>query len=65
MALYDFDGLTADCEDEFGPHDHNDDDCGQMLSIMIDGYFACEEYGFFDRDAEEEVLGRPLFPNEY
>jgi hypothetical protein len=63
--LYDA-GEISECEFEFGVHDDHSD-CDRILDEMnygaSDAYDAY--YGGYDREAEENMLGRPLFPNEY
>lgn len=50
-----------ECLSEFGPHeDHSD--CERMLHDMANGCICDDAY---NREAEETMLGRPLFPNEY
>lgn len=58
---------TRECDLEFGPHDHNDAECAQALDIMENGYGDPyqDDRDAYNREAEEEILGRPLFPNEY
>ena len=56
-----------DCDIEFGEHEHDDAECQRMLDTMSgvgvdDGSWEREAY---NREAEEQMLGRPLFPNEY
>ena len=59
------------CEAEFGPHEHDDEECARILDEMENGadrayeaYWAAEAEAY-NREAEENMLGRPLFPNEY
>lgn len=66
--LYD-QGEISECEYEFGPHeDHSD--CQRMIhemssaSDMMSDMLRYEQ-DTYSREAEEESLGRPLFPNEY
>lgn len=59
--------LRAACDSEFGPHDHDDAECARMLDTM-NGVGVDDGSWYADasnRDAEENALGRPLFPNEY
>lgn len=59
--------VARPCDVEFGgEHEHDDTECAWLLDAM-NGY---EDYddGYADalnREAEESMLGRPLFPNEY
>lgn len=53
-----------DCDIEFGVHVHDEAECQRILDDMSGGY----DDGLADalnREAEESMLGRPLFPNEY
>ena len=60
-----------DCDIEFGPHVHDDVECARILDEMENGANrAYEAYhdsyaDALNREAEEHMLGRPLFPNEY
>lgn len=56
----------VECEREFGHHtDHSD--CQRIIWEMNHGANDAYEayYGGLNREAEEAMLGRPLFPNEY
>lgn len=53
-----------DCYQEFGPHDGHSD-CNRILDTMRGGYGGDDLAYALNRAAEEEMLGRPLFPNEY
>jgi hypothetical protein len=60
-------GELTECEYEFGPHDEHDD-CNRMIAEMssdaiLDQLLWDQEAA--DREAEADMLGRPLFPNEY
>lgn len=56
-----------DCDIEFGPdHNHDDDECDEMLYIMNGGHLHYSDFAdAYNREQEEYLLGRPLFPNEY
>lgn len=58
--------LLDECLAEFGPHDDHSN-CAGMLATMNDGYYDHMEWEAeqYNREAEENMLGRPLFPNEY
>ena len=57
------------CDLEFGEdHDHDDAECARMLDEMSGGSMIDHmewERDAYNREAEENMLGRPLFPNEY
>ena len=57
-----------ECYEEFGPHDHDPEECERILWVMNGGdtiaYMEAEQEAY-SREAEEASLGRPLFPNEY
>lgn len=58
--------LSTPCVLEFGWHDEHSD-CQRMLDTM-DGDYGDPDSWYADaynREREEEMLGRPLFPNEY
>ena len=53
------------CTEEFGPHeDHSE--CERIMDGM-NGYSDYDDgYAYsYNRELEEDMLGRPLFPNEY
>jgi len=52
------------CFREFGPHDEHDD-CERILADMNGGDDGSWYADALNREAEEGMLGRPLFPNEY
>lgn len=57
-----------DCDIEFGPHNHDDVECARILDEMNGEsmrYYIEWERAAYNREAEENMLGRPLFPNEY
>jgi hypothetical protein len=56
-----------DCDLEFGAHVHDEAECQRLMDTMSgvgvdDGSWLADAY---NREAEESMLGRPLFPNEY
>jgi hypothetical protein len=55
---------ARDCDAEFGPHEHDDVECARILADMSPDYDDWEARAL-NREAEENMLGRPLFPNEY
>lgn len=58
-------GVITECEYEFGPHDDHSD-CERIMAEMANPGGADDGYaGAYNRELEEERLGRPLFPNEY
>lgn len=54
-----------DCDIEFGEHTHDDIECARILDVMNNGYPENDLRDALNREAEENMLGRPLFPNEY
>lgn len=58
---------VRDCDFEFGPtHEHDDMECHRLMDAMSSD--APYDDGLADalnREAEEQSLGRPLFPNEF
>ena len=55
-----------DCDIEFGIHEHDEAECQRILDTMSGGYDAGSWLAeSLNREAEESMLGRPLFPNEY
>lgn len=62
-------GLITECELEFGPHTEHAD-CAWLLDEMTHGADRAADAAddlarAYNREAEEQMLGRPLFPNEY
>ena len=58
----------VECDREFGvDHEHDAEECERILWEMSHGADAAyDAYAdAYNREAEEESLGRPLFPNEY
>lgn len=55
------------CDLEFGEdHNHDDAECAWMLEAMSgEAYYDDGLADALNREAEENMLGRPLFPNEY
>jgi len=58
--------LDRACDREFGPHEHDNAECERILHDMSGGYDDGSWLAdALNREAEESMLGRPLFPNEY
>lgn len=60
--------LVRECDREFGEHEHDDAECARMLDEMSGASVIAHmewEREAYNREAEESMLGRPLFPNEY
>jgi len=54
------------CDREFGIHEHDEAECPRILADMNGGYDDGSWLAdALNREAEEGMLGRPLFPNEY
>jgi hypothetical protein len=54
------------CDREFGIHEHDEAECERILHDMSGGYDDGSWLAdALNREAEESMLGRPLFPNEY
>lgn len=53
------------CDFEFGiDHEHDEMECNRLIDAMSGEAEAQDDYGM-NREAEEQMLGRPLFPNEF
>lgn len=56
--------IQWDCMIEFGlDHDHDAVECERLMAMMNDPMDGYDD--FYNRELEEDMLGRPLFPNEY
>lgn len=57
--------IPKPCYREFGDHDHDVVECSRILHDMSGGDDGSWYADALNREAEENMLGRPLFPNEY
>lgn len=57
--------LMRECDFEFGEHEHDDVECARLLDAMSGGDYYDDYTDALSIEAEESMLGRPLFPNEY
>ena len=54
------------CDFEFGPtHEHDDMECARMIDARSSDVPDDGLADALNREAEEQSLGRPLFPNEF